>query len=176
MSSVKSCRSLRTSSSVIVRVLTKNPPTFIDSPPPVGAYGSAETPCRTSSSRSLTEAASRVERVARVVYEDVAERRLRVADRRLEPRGRVVGDDAAAVDDGDAAAEAFGLLHVMGREEDGRAELFAQPRDVLPHGLARDGVEPRRRLVEKEQRRAVERRLRYLQTPNHPARVLPDQS
>src|ERR1044071_6112616 len=146
-SSVKSCRSFRTSSSVIVSVLTKNPPAFVNSPPPAGAYGSAETPCRTSSSRSLTEAASRVERVARVVYEDVAERGGRVADRRLEPRGRVVRDDAAAVDDGDAAAEALGLLHVMRREEDGRPRLFAQTLDVLPHGLARDGVEPRRRLV-----------------------------
>src|SRR5215207_10284083 len=156
-SSVESCRSLRTSSSAIASVLTKKPLTLDNRSVPAAAYGSAEAPRRTSSSRSLTVAASRVERVPGVVDEDVAERRPRVADGRLEPFGRVVDDDPPAVHDRDAAAQVLGLLHVMGREEDGRAELFAQPRDVLPDGPARDGVEADRRLVQKQQRRAVER-------------------
>ena len=63
---------------------------------------------------------------------------------------RALRDDLAGGDDRDPVGEAFGLLHVVGREEDRLAEV-PQAGDDLPGGAARGGVEAGRRLVEEDQ-------------------------
>src|SRR2546421_5155573 len=73
---------------------------------------------------------------------------------------RVEGDEASRSDDGDAAAQVLRLLHVMRREDDGRALRDGAAYD-LPDGLTRCRVESRRRLVEDEQRRATRERKTY---------------
>jgi hypothetical protein len=58
-----------------------------------------------------------------------------------------VCDHAAPVDDDDVVGEAIGLLHVLRRQEDGRAAAH-QFRDRRPHLRAAARVEARGRLVE----------------------------
>ena len=72
------------------------------------------------------------------------------ADQRLELAGRALGDDLAAVDDGDAVGELVGLVEVLGREQHGRAGGDEDPHD-LPHLVAAAGVETGGRLVEEQQ-------------------------
>ena len=87
-----------------------------------------------------------------------------------EPIARIV----PAVHERDPLAQAVGLVHVVGREQDGHAALLAQLGDEVPHGAAGDRVEADRRLVEDQQPRAVDERLRELQPPDHAARVRRD--
>ena len=84
------------------------------------------------------------------------------ADRRLQPRRRALGDDLAAVDDGDPVGELVGLVEVLRAEQDGRA-LGDERADDVPHLVARARVEARRRLVEEHElgrRRRCSRRCR----------------
>jgi hypothetical protein len=69
------------------------------------------------------------------------------ADLVLQLVGAALGDDPAAVDDGDAVGEAVGLVEVLGGEQDGGAG-GDPPFDRLPEGDAAARVEPRGRLVE----------------------------
>src|SRR4029079_17051810 len=78
----------------------------------------------------------------------------------LEAVRRVLGDDAAAVEDRDLATEPFGLRQVVGREDDRR--VVRRP-ELLDEGLdveLRTGIEPRCRLVEQEEGRARQQRPR----------------
>lgn len=65
-------------------------------------------------------------------------------------RGRPLGDDAPARDHRQTAREGFGLVEVVGGEQDGRAVTCQGPHEVpeLASGL---WVEPGCRLVEEEQ-------------------------
>ena len=63
------------------------------------------------------------------------------ADEALERRGRVQGLDRAVVDDGDAVA-VLGLVHVVGRHEDGDADLLAQARTCSQMALRVCGSNP----------------------------------
>ena len=76
------------------------------------------------------------------------------ADRRDELLRGAEGDDAAMIHDGDAVAEALGLLHVMGGEDDGAAGLLELV-DQVPEMAAGLGVEAGGGLVEKEQFRVA---------------------
>src|SRR5947209_4253631 len=77
---------------------------------------------------------------------------------------RVEGDEPPRSDDGDAAAQVLRLLHVMRREDDGRALRDCAAYD-LPDGLTRRGVKSRRRFVEDEKGRATEERKTDEHTP-----------
>ena len=74
----------------------------------------------------------------------------------LEVVGGVAGHDLAAVDDDDPVGEGVGLVEVVRGQEDRRALLAAQPRDVLPEVGAGLRVEAGGRLVEEDQRRRVD--------------------
>ena len=63
--------------------------------------------------------------------------------------GEPLRDDLALIDDGDAIAEAFGLVHVMRGQQDGPATL-AQVADDVPELAAGLGVQAGRRLVEEQ--------------------------
>ena len=67
----------------------------------------------------------------------------------LERLRRAPGDDLSVVDDGDVSAEAVGLLHDLGGEQDGDA-LRVEVVEVLPYRDAALRVESDRRLVEEE--------------------------
>src|SRR5206468_1148625 len=86
------------------------------------------------------------------------------ADLALEVVGRSVGEDAAALDEGDLVAQLLGLAHVVRRQHDGHAPLAAQRRDVGAHPHRDVGIEAERGLVEEEQLGLVDERLGQRQT------------
>jgi hypothetical protein len=69
--------------------------------------------------------------------------------------GRPLDHDPAVADDRDALGEAVGLLEVMRGEQDRQPLALGEPLELLPHRRARLRVEAGRRLVEKEDARAV---------------------
>ena len=89
----------------------------------------------------------------------------------LSARGRALGDELAAVDDPDAVGEHVGLLEVLRREEDRRALLAGEARDLVPQRGARLDVEAGRRLVEEEDARVVQQREREVEAALHAAGV-----
>ena len=70
---------------------------------------------------------------------------------------RAQGDDLALVDDRDAIAEPFGLVHVVGGEKNGPA-AFPQAANDVPELAARLWVQARGGLVEEEQLRVADQR------------------
>ena len=64
------------------------------------------------------------------------------------PRGRVDGEDASALDEGDAVA-AVGFVHVRRRDDD-REATARERRQQVPELAARYGVDAGRRLVEEQ--------------------------
>src|SRR4051794_2282954 len=93
----------------------------------------------------------RVRRLHRylLAVEAVADRR-RQAVAVAEVLGRAAGDYLAARDDRHPVGETLRLVHVVGGEEDGLAEV-AQTGDRIPGVAAGGGVEAGGRLVEEEQ-------------------------
>ena len=78
------------------------------------------------------------------------------ADGCLEARRRSLGDDLAAVDDGDAIGELVGLVEVLRAQQHRRAQA-GQRADDVPHLVARARVQAGRRLVEEHELRASRR-------------------
>ena len=76
----------------------------------------------------------------------------------------------AAVDDGDAVAEAVGLVHVMRGQKQRAALLGAQMRDHLPHRDAGGRVEAGGGFVQKQNLRVMHQAARDLEAPPHAAR------
>ena len=67
--------------------------------------------------------------------------------------GRVVlGQDAAALEDGDAVGHLDRLVDVMGDEDDRLAHLRLQPQELVLQPLAADGVDGAERLVHQHHR------------------------
>jgi hypothetical protein len=62
----------------------------------------------------------------------------------------------------DPVGQSFCLLHVMGCEEHGLAEV-PQAADHLPGGAARGWIEARRRLIEEDQLGIADRRQRHVE-------------
>ena len=91
-------------------------------------------------------------------------------DLALELVGRALGDDPAVVDDRQPVGQRVGLLEVVGREEDRRARL-AQAADLVPHPGSRLRVEAGRRLVEEQDRRAMDDAEPDVEPALHAARV-----
>src|SRR3546814_16605499 len=60
---------------------------------------------------------------------------------------RLVGDDAAIIDDGDAIAQLPGLLQIMGGEHDGNALGIEAP-DIVTEPVAKLDIDAGRRLVQ----------------------------
>ena len=85
-----------------------------------------------------------------------------------DPAGR---RQAAAGDDGDAAAERLGVGEDV-RAEEHRPALVAQPQDQVPDLPAPEGIEPGHRLVEKDDLGIVDERLRDPDALHHPLREL----
>ena len=79
---------------------------------------------------------------------------------------------AAPGDDGDTAAERFGVGKDVGAEED-RPPLVAQLEDERPDLAAAERVEARHRLVEKDDFGIVDERLGNADALHHPLRELP---
>ena len=73
----------------------------------------------------------------------------------LELVGGALGHDLALVDDREAVGEGVGLLEVVGRQEDRRAQR-SEVADLLPHAGAGLRVEARRRLVEEQHSRPMD--------------------
>ena len=69
----------------------------------------------------------------------------------LAERGnRALGDDPAVGDDGEAVAQAFGLVHIVGGQENRLAQL-SEASNHLPGVAAGGRIEAAGRLVEEEQ-------------------------
>ena len=83
--------------------------------------------------------------------------------------GRCVeGEDLAVIHDRDAIAELLRLLHVVRGEQD-RLAVAVELAEYVPQREAALRIEPRRRLVEEQNRRPVEDRARDHQPLRHPA-------
>src|ERR1700681_324859 len=65
------------------------------------------------------------------------------------------GDDLAVIDDGEAVAEAFGLVHVVSGEEDGPT-FFLEDADDVPELATALGIESSGGLVEKKDARIAD--------------------
>ena len=92
------------------------------------------------------------------------------AARLLQFERRPLGDDLAVVDDHDVMGQLVGLLQVLRRQQNGDA-LSQQLADGLPDPQAARRVQPRRRLVEEEHRRAGHQRPGQVQPSPHAAGV-----
>ncbi len=79
------------------------------------------------------------------------------------------GDGHAVVDDEHPVAQRVRLVQVVRGEEDGGAEVGAQPPDVLPQVRPALRVKPGGRLVQEDQRRLVDQAERDLKPPPLPA-------
>ena len=93
------------------------------------------------------------------------------ATRRLSSAGGALGDDPAAVDDGDPVGQAVGLLEVLRGEEDRHAVAPTSSVDDLPHRLAAARVEPGGRLVEEDHRRVADEARGEVEPAAHAAGV-----
>ncbi len=82
--------------------------------------------------------------------------------------GRAGGDEAAPVHDGQAVAQALGLVHEVGREQH-RLALLGEPLQALPDEVAGLGIEARGGLVEDQQVRVVHQGPGEGQAPFHAA-------
>ena len=93
------------------------------------------------------------------------------AHRTLQRCRRVLHQNLSVVDDRDAVAKLVGLLHVVRGQHDGNA-LLAQASHRLPHRDAALRIEPRARLVEKENLRVMRNGARDLNALRQTARKL----
>ncbi len=94
----------------------------------------------------------------------------RAAVRRQQLGERPEGEEPAGIDDGDAVAEALGLLHVMGRVDDG-APLAVQRLDAFEDPVARLRVHAHRGLVQQQQVGVVHHGRGEIQAALHAARI-----
>jgi len=88
----------------------------------------------------------------------------------LELGGGALRDHAACVDHDDPVCKALCLLHVLRREQHGRAggdEVFDEPPDVV----ARAWVKAGGRLIEEQDPWAADQARAHVKAPAHPARV-----
>ena len=74
----------------------------------------------------------------------------RPSDLRLEGGRGALGDDVTVVDDPDPGRQRIRFFEVLRRQEDGDAVVSREPLDLGPQREPALDVEPRRRLVEKE--------------------------
>ena len=88
----------------------------------------------------------------------------------LELVRRALGDHEPLVDDGDAIAQAIGLVQVLGREEN-RRPLGHEALDELPEAESAPGIEAGRRLVEKEHGRPRNKRAGEVEPSAHAAGI-----
>ena len=89
----------------------------------------------------------------------------------LERVRRALGDDPAAVDDGQLRGQPVGLLEVVGGEQDRHPLVAGEALDLVPHVGPRLGVEAGGRLVEEEHAGAVDEAHGQVETALHAARV-----
>src|SRR5205807_7242187 len=85
-----------------------------------------------------------------------------------EIRQRVAGDQGALVKDADARTQSLYFFHVVAGIDDGEA-LAVQAPHFLKDVIARLGIDPRRRFIEKEQAWAVDESRAEIQTALHTA-------
>src|SRR5208337_2816828 len=71
--------------------------------------------------------------------------------------GSAFGDDLTVIDNGEAVTEAFGLVHVVSREQDG-ATFFLEGANDVPELAAALGIEAGGGLVQKEDARIAYQR------------------
>src|SRR4051812_34136811 len=81
-----------------------------------------------------------------------------------ERGGRALGDEAPLLDDRDAVAQRLRLVEVVGRQQDGLAEVLERAHDV-PRRAPGRRVEPGRRLVEEDQLGVADEGEREVQAP-----------
>ena len=84
---------------------------------------------------------------------------------------RAFGDLPAVVEDDEPVAQALGLVHEVGRQQD-RLALLEQVLQALPHQVTRLRVEAGGRLVEEHQVGVVDERAAEREAPLHAARKL----
>src|SRR5580700_6388086 len=85
----------------------------------------------------------------------------------------IVGDHLAVVDDDDTIAETLGLFHVV-RGVEQRLAAALEDLEVVENGVPALGVDPYRRLVEKQNLRIVQQRGRQVEAPLHTAAIVLD--
>src|ERR1017187_3613566 len=174
-SSVKSCRSLRNSNSVMTNVFSMKLAKGWMKVAVIGP-GLAKALRRCAFGAYVVEVAAGIKGAAGIVNKDIIERVAAAAQRGLEFFAGAKGIQFAQVHDRDAITMALSLLQVMGREEQRCAIVGPQINEMFPNRVARNGVQPNRRLIQEEHPRPMQRGLGDFQAADHSAGVLPHQA
>lgn len=69
--------------------------------------------------------------------------------------------------DGDLLTQAVSFIHVMRGHQDRGSKTLAQFAQVLPHGMAGQGIKPNRGFIQKQDLWPMQHGLGNLQPPNH---------
>jgi hypothetical protein len=78
-------------------------------------------------------------------------------------------NNGSVIDYCDTVGHAFGLVHVVGGEEDGYALLLIQPPDVSPQLISRLRIQSECRFIQKDNLGRMQHAPRDFQTPAHAA-------
>src|SRR5215208_1517860 len=76
-------------------------------------------------------------------------------------RGVVLGEEAALLEDGDLVAHLYGLVYVVGDEDDSLLDVLLDVQELVLEPLARDGVNRAEGLVHEHDRGVCRHRARY---------------
>src|ERR1019366_2753656 len=174
-SSVKSWRSLRNSNSVMTNVFSMKPVKGWMKVAVIG-LGLAKALGGCTFGAYVVEVAAGIKGAAGIVNEDVIQRVTVAAQRDLEFFAGAKGIQFAQVHNRDAITIALCLLQVMGREEQRCAIVGPQINEMFPNRVARNGVQPNRRLIQEEHPRPMQRGLGDFKVADHSAGVLPHQA
>src|ERR1035441_8582607 len=174
-SSVKSWRSLRNSNSVMTNVFSMKPVKGWMKVAVIG-LGLAKALGGCAFGAYVVEVAAGIKGAAGIVNEDVIQRVTVAAQRGLEFFTGAKRIQFAQVHNRDAITIALRLLQVMGREEQRCAIVGPQINEMFPNSVARNGVQPNRRLIQEEHPRPMQRGLGDFKAADHAAGVLPHQA
>ena len=96
-----------------------------------------------------------------------------IAARGFHVRERAFKNFFALLQHGDARAELLHFVQQMRRQQNGQAEFAVQPQNGLAHFVDAFGVKAVARLVENQQFRLGQQRLRQREPRAHPVRIRP---
>jgi hypothetical protein len=125
---------------------------------------------RIDAGHALTELRDQRRRALEVTRAGEASLEQITAELILELAGRALRNHPARVHHDNSVCEVLGLLHVLSRQQHGRA-VGDEILDEAPHAVASAWIETRRRLVQEQHARTADQACPDIEPPAHPAGV-----